>query len=308
MRSFLFCLSHNRMTGVATFVFTVAQHLKRLGHDVAITLRRKETAYPLLQKQLAAHKLLLTDDRRLGEFSHVVFSDLLSLRELGHLPAQRLFVAHGLGEPLLELKEEHDVQRVDHLFCVSRFMLQHYSRTLPALSKSFFPNVIDTTRFQYADTNKTLKTVLVNDRRTSDAYFDELLTISRRERILFMPVSQLNFGYSIWDMEKRLPRFDLVLAYGRSAYEAMSCARNVIVFGQNGGDGFITPADFGPMFERNCSGWGTQKLKRSAPEVWEQLAAELKRFHPEAGRANRRLAVEHLEVERHIETFLQHCS
>lgn len=186
-------------------------------------------------------------------------------------------------------------------------MLQHYEGLLPGLSKSFFPNVIDTSRFRYADTNKTLSTVLVNDRRTFESYFDELLKISKRERILFMPVSELNFGYSIWDLERTLPRFDLVLAYGRSAYETMSCGRNVVVFGKNGGDGFVTPADFEPMFERNCSGWGTQKLKLSAPDVWERLGDELKRFSPEAGRLNRRLAVERLEVERHIDSFLAHC-
>lgn len=308
MRSFLFCLSHNRLTGVATFVFTVAAELKRLGHRVGIRIWRRETPYPILQKSVAAAGLLVADDRSLTEFENVVFSDVLSLRAFGHLPGKKLFVAHGLGEALLELRESDDVARVDHLLCVSRFMLQHYTSALPDLPKTFFPNVIDTARFRYADSRPRLTNVLVNDRRTAEAYYDQLLTISRRERVLFIPISTLNAGNSIWEMEKILPGFDLVLGYGRSVYEAMSCGRNVIVFGVNGGDGFVTPAEFGPMFERNCSGWGTQKLRRGAEDLWERFSEELRRFDPEAGKANRKLAVEHLEVERHIDSFLAHCA
>lgn len=308
MRSFLFLLSHNRLTGVATFVFTVASQLKRLGHRVGVRIWRRETPYPIAQAKFAAAGLLVSDDPGPGDFENVVCSDLLSLRAYAHLEGKTLFVAHGLGEAALELREPEDVARVDHVFCVSRFMTEHYRRRLPQTSVSFFPNVIDTARFRYADSRRQLTNVLINDRRTSEAYYEHLLAISRRERVLFIPISSLNAGNSIWEMEKILPGFDLVLGYGRSAYEAMSCGRNVIVFGVNGGDGFVTPAEFGPMFERNCSGWGTRKLERGAADLWERFSAELRRFDPEAGKANRRLAVEQLDVERHLDSFLAHCA
>jgi hypothetical protein len=95
--------------------------------------------------------------------------------------------------------------------------------------------------------------------------------------------------------------------YGRSAYEAMSCGRNVVVFGSRGGDGFVAPSTFGAMFARNCSGWGTRKLEMSKPDVWNRLEAEILRFEPQAGLENRRLVLEHLDVARHVGDFLRYC-
>lgn len=307
MSSFLLWLGHNRLTGVSTFNVALAEQLRRHGHQVAIAILRKETPYPLLQQKLAEAKLLATSDPRTNSsHTHRVYSDVLTLREDARFSGKRLFVAHGLGEELLEPTAQ-DAEKIDHLFCVSPFMHRHYAAKFPQLSSSFLPNLVDTDRFAFAPTRPAVKMALVNDRRTSNAYLDHLLALSKRLRILFVPVSELNFGYSVWEMEKVLARFDLVLAYGRSAYEAMSCGRNVIVFGQNGGDGFVSPASFPAMFDRNCSGWGTRKLSMSAPDVWERLAEELARFDPAAGAANRQLAIEHVGAARAVERFLAFC-
>jgi hypothetical protein len=306
VQSFLFCLSHNRLTGVSTYSHTLASALKRRGHRVAIAIARAETRDPLLHERLRSEGLLLRDARAAAEYSHVVCSDRLTLDVSRSLPAKKLFVAHGLGEPLLEVTAEV-APSIHHLFCVSPFMQQHYSERLPQLRNSFLPNVIDTRRFAFVPSHRTLRSVLVSDRRTAEAYFAPLVKLGKKHRLVVVRVSELNLGNAIWEMEKVLGEFDLVLAYGRSAYEAMSCGRNVVVFGQRGGDGFVTRSTFAPMFQRNCSGWGTRKLEMSQPDVWEQLEAEILRFDPDAGIANRRLVEEHLDVEHHVDELLRYC-
>lgn len=307
MSSFLLWLGHNRLTGISTFNVTLAEQLRLRGHQVAIAILRKETPYPLLQRKLSEAKLLATSDPRTNSsHTHRVYSDVLTLREDASFAGKRLFVAHGLGEELLEPTAE-DVAGIEHLFCVSPFMHRHYQAKFPQLSSSFLPNLIDTRRFAFSPSRAAPRMVLVNDRRTSNAYLDRLLALSKKLRLLFVPVSELNFGYSVWEMEKVLPKFDVVLAYGRSAYEAMSCGRNVIVFGQNGGDGAVTPESFSAMFDRNCSGWATRKLAMNDPDVWERLAEEIARFDPNAGAANRQLAVESVDAGRYIDGFLSAC-
>lgn len=306
MSSFLLCLGHNRLTGVSTFKYTLALALRAHGHEVAVLIRRDETPYQVLREQLAAARLLLAPPYAIQRFTHVVCSDVLTLRDLARHPGKKWFVAHGLGEPLLEPSAE-DAARLDHLFCVSRFMHRHYAARFPQLATSFLPNVIDTARFAEAPINRAPRMVLVNDRRSANTYFDHLLALGKKRGVMFIPISELNYGYSVWEMENLLPKFDLVLAYGRSAYEAMSCGRNVVIFGQHGGDGFVTPEDFAPMFDRNCSGWGTRKLALTDPQVWDRLDEELARFSPEAGHANRALAIEHLDVERHLDELLRYA-
>lgn len=47
---------------------------------------------------------------------------------------------------------------------------------------------------------------------------------------------------------------DLVIGLGRTAYEAMACNKNVIVFDYNGADGFVTPESMIEFRKNNCSG------------------------------------------------------
>lgn len=47
---------------------------------------------------------------------------------------------------------------------------------------------------------------------------------------------------------------DIVIGLGRTAYEAMSCNKNVIVFDYNGADGFATPETLLEFRKNNCSG------------------------------------------------------
>lgn len=47
---------------------------------------------------------------------------------------------------------------------------------------------------------------------------------------------------------------DLVIALGRTAYEAMACNRNVIIYDYNGADGFVNHQTIYEYRENNCSG------------------------------------------------------
>ena len=53
---------------------------------------------------------------------------------------------------------------------------------------------------------------------------------------------------------------DLVVGLGRSAYEAMSCGRNVIIFDYMGADGLVTPENIYDYRRSNCSGRTNRRM------------------------------------------------
>lgn len=63
---------------------------------------------------------------------------------------------------------------------------------------------------------------------------------------------------------------DLVFGLGRTAYEAMACNRNVIIFDYKGGDGFVTPDNIHEFNKHNCSG-RSQRRWFDAQDVRELL-------------------------------------
>ncbi len=300
-------LGHNRLTGVSTFALTLATELAARGHAVTVAIAQRQTQLPLLERAVGAvARLSLGPARPEGEFTHALLSDRVAFRHYGLAAPRRYFFAHGLGEPELEVHPD-DVSQLSHLFCMSPFMLRHYQAKYPGLSSSFVPNFIDTERFAFAPSRPRAQNVLLNDRRSAQEYLGPVTEVAKALGLSAVPVAALNFGYPVTSPEKLLPQFDLVLAYGRSLYEAMSCGRNVVVFGKSGGDGFVTPDNFDTFFDRNCSGWATRALNFADPEVWRRLGDELRRHDPTLGRALRELVVDRCDVKRQFNRVTDFC-
>lgn len=92
---------------------------------------------------------------------------------------------------------------------------------------------------------------------------------------------------------------DLIVGLGRSAYEGMSCARNVIVYDYMGADGIITPETIFQYREKNCSG-RTNRIKYTVDEFREELG----KYDPEHGPALRDYILEHNNVEKIADQYL----
>lgn len=291
--------SHNRLTGVTTFNWTLSKILSRENYEVHVHIVFRETKLTLIEDNLKLnYPTTVGKNWPKEKFDLVFFSDRKSLNLGQVIKAKRFFIAHGLGEPAQEL-QPIDLHLVDHLFSLSPFMNFHYSKLYPLLSQSFLPNFIDTDRFNCDwKLNSHPKMVLLNDRRKGKDYFLKLAPVFKELNIELLPVADLNFGYPIWEMEKTYPSFDIVLGYGRSIYEAMSCGRNVIAIGPNGADGFLTEENFKASFYKNASGWGIQKFKLDELDFSKKLQAEISQYSDKKAAGLRQLAVDFLGIEK----------
>lgn len=99
-------------------------------------------------------------------------------------------------------------------------------------------------------------------------------------------------------IEQRINEADMVVGIGRSIYDAMACGRPCIVFDSrdyngNKGDGYLHPYLFNDFVKTNCSG---RYLGKHFSE--DTLIDEFRKYNPNDGAELRKLAEEHLNVER----------
>jgi len=102
------------------------------------------------------------------------------------------------------------------------------------------------------------------------------------------------------DVPKFLNGMDLVVGLGRSALEAMSCGRNVIIYDYNGGDGFCTPETMLEFRKNNCSGrrYGIRYNASSLLNLAEN------NYDPEMGVKLREYVVENNDVRKIAQQYL----
>jgi glycosyltransferase involved in cell wall biosynthesis len=96
---------------------------------------------------------------------------------------------------------------------------------------------------------------------------------------------------------------DVVIGLGRTAYEAMACERNVIVYDYNGADGFVTPQSVLEFRKNNCSG-RAYKVKYSAGD----LKAILGLYDPSMGTKLREYVKENNNVQKVVQQYLALCN
>lgn len=101
------------------------------------------------------------------------------------------------------------------------------------------------------------------------------------------------------DVKPLLERSDLIIGLGRSAYEAMSMERNVIVFDYKGADGFVTTSS--SFTYRGCNFSG-----RTNRFDWteEQLQEAIRLYDPSVGPSLRDYIVRHNDVKKIAEDYL----
>jgi len=94
---------------------------------------------------------------------------------------------------------------------------------------------------------------------------------------------------------------DLVIAIGRSAYEAAACGRNLIVGDYNGFDGFATPESMLEFRKNNCS--GRRYGIHYTPEELRQIAE--RNYDPAMGARLREYILENNDVRKIARQYLE---
>lgn len=114
------------------------------------------------------------------------------------------------------------------------------------------------------------------------------------------------FSNPIFNIENEINEADLVVTLGRGAYEAMACARSVLVLDQRPyvpkppiGDGMVTIDNINDLMKYNCSG-------RLTNEVYDEqkILNELKKYDYTVGDFLRDFAERELDIKKQVDKYL----
>lgn len=239
--------------GTQTWVATMAEELTRLGHEVH--LFAADGQYDLLPNYPR-----LDDNYDLALINHNVCLTALE----GMNIKCKVFTSHGVIPEL-----EQPIKGADIYVAVSE-EVQH-NLEMQGFQSQVIRNPINTEKFLPSPIGKTLKKVLFMSNYQGGAR--NIIEQASREEGLELRI----FGKDgQTDAKTAMEWADLVIGLGRTAYEAMSMNRNVIIFDYNGADGFADPVSLLDYRRNNCSG-RYNKLKLNT----EDLKALFRKYNPD---------------------------
>jgi hypothetical protein len=289
--------SLERPGGTQTWVKTVAAELAKCGHLLHVFANNGKyhqlSHYPRLQDGLVYD---------LGLINHNVCLSTLKAVPINF----RIFTSHGIIPKL-----ERPIAGADAYVGVSEEVVEFHGHPKGVLKhlanliirargkQKYFPatvvrNPINTKEFKcLRPLNQQLTNVLFLSTHQRDA----LPVVQEACRGLNLKVR----GTSVWatSVVEEINDADLVIGLGRTAYEAMACERNVIIYDYNGADGFATPENLIEFRKNNCSGRRyRQKLR---PRDLKQLLDE---YDPAIGPKLRRYVIENNDVRQIVQQYL----
>ena len=274
--------------GTESYTFALAMELKRLGHEVEHFAIIRGGVSAMLEEQGVP---FLTSDR----FDLILANHTTVVEQLWPLG----FTVQTCHGNIAELEQPSPY--ADAYVAVSEEVREHL-QSKGYRAAAVIANGIDCNRFcQKRPISSTLKTVL--SLCQSDVANDFIRRCCQQEGIRFLQSNK--FTDNVWAIEDLINESDLVIGLGRSAYDAMACGRCVLVYdfrdymGEFLGDGMLTPDSIGRSMLCNCSG---RASRRKFDE--QTFIAELHKYSPELGAWGRQFALEHLNIEKAVEAYL----
>jgi hypothetical protein len=263
--------------GTQLYTRDLAEELRRLGHrpivftSLAGRLARELRAggVPVVS-DLAA--LAVTPDVVHGQHHLEAMAAMLRFPSV---PA--VFVCHG-WLPWVEAPPRFPTllryAAVDSLRC-ERLVVEH---GIPAARVALVHNFVDLERFRPRPPlpEHPRRALLLSNQATGDAVLPVVAEACRR-RGLELTAAGLGLGHPLDRPEEELRSYDVVLARGRAALEAMAVGAAVVLCDLEGDGPLVTPDNFAALRDLN---FGLGALR--APLVAERLEAELSRYGPMA--------------------------
>ena len=274
--------------GTESYTFALAMELKRLGHEVEhFAIIRGGVSSMLEEKGVP---FMTSDHYDLILANHTTVVEQLWPKG---------FIVQTSHGNIAELEQPSPY--ADAYVAVSEEVREHL-QSKGYRAAAVIANGIDCNRFcQKRPVSPTLQTVL--SLCQSDVANDFIRRCCQQEGIRFLQSNK--FTDNVWSIEELINESDLVVGLGRSAYDAMACGRCVLVYdyreymGEFLGDGMLTPESIQKSMLCNCSG-RSNRLKYNE----ETFIKELQKYSPELGAWGREFALEHLNIEKAVEAYL----
>lgn len=274
--------------GTESYTFALAMELKRLGHEVEhFAIIRGGVSSMLEEKGVP---FMTSDHYDLILANHTTVVEQLWPKG---------FIVQTCHGNIAELEQPSPY--ADAYVAVSEEVREHL-QSKGYRAAAVIANGIDCNRFcQKKPVSPTLQTVL--SLCQSDVANDFIRRCCQQEGIRFLQSNK--FTDNVWSIEELINESDLVVGLGRSAYDAMACGRCVLVYdyreymGEFLGDGMLTPESIQKSMLCNCSG-RSNRLKYNE----ETFIRELQKYSSELGAWGREFALEHLNIEKAVEAYL----
>ena len=255
-------------TGSETWVYTMRNELKK-GNEVRI--------YTL-------------DDILDYKPDIAIINHNTCLFSLKYLPCKKIFTSHGIIPDL-----EQPIKGADVYVSVSEEVQQNL------LAKGFesiiIRNPIDCEKYKsIKPTNEKLTNVLFSSHYQGKA----LKVIKQACQELGLNLTIIGKGNQVDNPVDYINDNDLVIGLGRTAYEAMACERNVIVYDYNGGEGLITPETILEYRKNNCSG---RRYKKDF--TINDLKEELLKYNKDLGKDLREYILENNNIKKVAKQYLE---
>ena len=279
--------------GTETYALTITEGLQRLGHEVCIYSPRAGAA-----AEFARERGLRVETRE-GQLPDrcdaVLAQDAATAYALAdrHPDAARVFVAHSAASALQSPPQAAGA--CDAVVVMNDRLARRtegLARRLPVVR---LRQPIDLQRFCF----QTLK---LEQRRRPRVLLLSNYTKGTRVRMIEEACATAGLEVrrvGVTSTPTRAPEHEIadaeiVLTLGRGALEAMACGRAAYVFGDAGGDGWVTPESYAAL---EADGFSGRALREAIGA--ERLASDLGEWREELGELGRDLACKHHGVEEH---------
>jgi O-antigen biosynthesis protein len=283
--------------GSETYTYTVARALLERGH-------RPTVVSPIVgevgERLRSAHVPVVDELQKVRGHPDVLHCqhNVLALAARDWFPGAPL-VSHSHGTvPLPEQPPSVDLN-IQRYIAVSDLVRRHLeSRGVPRSLIRVLENPVDLGRFAprtplSSPPRRALVLSAVMDPSTLQVIRD---ACGRRD--IELDVAGLD-GTRTWDVEGRIARADVVFSLGRGAIESMASGRAVFVYDRHGADGWVTPDTVDDIASHTFSGKRFGRRLSTA-----ELVAELDRYDPSMGSANRRIAEERYDIRAYVDRLL----
>lgn len=268
MRILLTNYSLGGNSGSETWTTALGSTLTKIGHDVIYK----------------THNDFLEETPDIAIINHNV-----CLNKFRDLPCKKIFTSHGILPDL-----EQPVMGADVYVSVSEEVQARLK------SKGFESIVIR----NGIDCNVFNNRKPVNEKLTNVLFSSNYDSNSRKIIKQACVTLGINFRHiggmnSIKDVPTAINEADLVIGLGRTAYEAMACERNVIIFDYNGGDGIATPETLLDFRKNNCSG-RYNKFNYTSDDIVSLLL----QYDPKRGALLRKYILDNNNIEKVADMYL----
>lgn len=280
-----------RVGGTEIYTLSLIKELKNQGHNVEYFTRRRGEISERIEKELGVC------------FKSKKQYDLI-LANHNKIVRQLFFKANG---PIIQTihgitpRVEKPSIFADCYVAISR-EIKEYLNNKYHLSSEVILNGIDCNKFKpITEINTKLSTVLsLSQSEEANTIIEEACEIVGVDFIKANKQSKT----VVKDVLEIINKSDLVVGLGRSAYEAMACARPVIVFDcrkymGNRGDGYLNEV-IDESIIYNCSG-------RSFNKKFEinDLVCELEKYNKSDGQTLREYILKNLEISKQVAKYLE---